>query len=51
MMADGRVTYSQQQGWHVLHYMGKVDYTLAPAIDASSTACSVMAACAPSYST
>jgi anti-anti-sigma factor len=33
MMADGRVTYSQQQGWHVLHYMGKVDYTLAPAID------------------
>ena len=32
-MADGRVTYAQQQGWHVLHYMGKVDYTLAPAID------------------
>jgi anti-anti-sigma factor len=32
-MGDGRVTYSQQQGWHVLHYIGKVDYTLAPAID------------------
>jgi anti-anti-sigma factor len=32
-MADGRVTYAQQQGWHVLHYLGKVDYTLAPAID------------------
>jgi anti-anti-sigma factor len=32
-MADGRVSYSQQQGWHVLHYVGRVDYTLAPAID------------------
>lgn len=32
-MADGQVTYSQQQGWHVLHYFGRVDYTLAPAID------------------
>ena len=32
-MADGRVTYTQQQGWHVLHYGGRVDYTLAPAID------------------
>ena len=32
-MADGRVTYSQMQGWHVLHYEGRVDYTLAPPID------------------
>ena len=32
-MADGRVTYSQQQGWHVFHYAGRVDYTLAPPID------------------
>ncbi len=51
MMADGRVTYSQQQGWHVLHYSGKVDYTLAPAIDRFVDGCSMTAACAPSCST
>src|SRR5688500_15929131 len=32
-MADGRVTYSESSGWHVLHYFGRVDYTMAPAID------------------
>jgi anti-anti-sigma factor len=32
-MADGRVTYSELNGCHVLHYWGRVDYTLAPAID------------------
>lgn len=32
-MADGRVTYSDAEGCHVLHYFGRVDYTMAPAID------------------
>src|SRR5688572_9566711 len=32
-MPDGRVTYSESAGLHVLHYTGRVDYTMAPAID------------------
>jgi anti-anti-sigma factor len=32
-MPDGRVTYSDADGLHVLHYFGRVDYTMAPAID------------------
>lgn len=32
-MADGRVTYSDGEGCHVLHYFGRVDYTMAPAIN------------------
>jgi anti-anti-sigma factor len=32
-MAEGRVTYAQEDRWHVLRYVGRVDYTLAPAID------------------
>ena len=32
-MADGRVTYSAEGGWHVLRYFGRVDYTMAPAIE------------------
>src|SRR5919202_411931 len=33
LMAEGRVTYAQEDRWHVLRYVGRVDYTLAPAID------------------
>ena len=32
-MADGRVTYASEAGWHVLRYFGRVDYTMAPAIE------------------
>ena len=32
-MAEGRVTYAQEDRWHVLRYFGRVDYTLAPALD------------------
>jgi anti-anti-sigma factor len=32
-MAEGRVTYAQEDRWHVLRYFGHVDYTVAPAID------------------
>lgn len=32
-MADGRVTYAAEGGWHVLRYFGRVDYTMAPAIE------------------
>ncbi|HEY0714698.1 MAG TPA: STAS domain-containing protein [Polyangia bacterium] len=32
-MADGSVTYTQAGGWHVLRYSGRVDYTMAPAIE------------------
>jgi anti-anti-sigma factor len=32
-MAEGRVTYAQEDRWHVLRYVGRVDYTVAPAID------------------
>jgi anti-anti-sigma factor len=32
-MPEGRVTYSDTDGVHVLHYSGRVDYTMAPAID------------------
>lgn len=32
-MADGSVTYTQAGGWHVLRYCGRVDYTMAPAIE------------------
>jgi anti-anti-sigma factor len=32
-MAEGRVTYAQEDRWHVLRYVGRVDYTIAPAID------------------
>ncbi len=32
-MAEGRVTYAQEDRWHVLRYFGRVDYTIAPAID------------------
>jgi anti-anti-sigma factor len=32
-MPDGRVTYSDTDGLHVLHYFGRVDYTMAPAVD------------------
>jgi anti-anti-sigma factor len=32
-MPNGRVTYEQRDGWHVLRYFGRVDYTMAPAID------------------
>jgi anti-anti-sigma regulatory factor len=31
--ADGRVTYTHEAGWHVLRYFGRVDYTMAPAIE------------------
>jgi anti-anti-sigma factor len=32
-MPDGRVTYTRSDDFHVLHYIGRVDYTLAPAIE------------------
>ncbi len=32
-MSDGRVTYCSEGGWHVLRYVGRVDYTMAPAIE------------------
>jgi anti-anti-sigma factor len=32
-MPDGRVTYTRCNHSHVLHYFGRVDYTLAPAIE------------------
>jgi anti-anti-sigma regulatory factor len=32
-MPDGRVTYASEGGWHVLRYFGRVDYTMAPAIE------------------
>jgi anti-anti-sigma factor len=32
-MPDGRVTYTRCHHRHVLHYFGRVDYTLAPAIE------------------
>src|SRR5688572_23714488 len=32
-MAEGRVTYAQEDRWHVLRYFGRVDYTVAPAVD------------------
>jgi anti-anti-sigma regulatory factor len=32
-MADGRVTYAAEGDWHVLRYFGRVDYTMAPAIE------------------
>jgi anti-anti-sigma factor len=32
-MSEGRVTYAQEDGWHVLRYFGRVDYTLAPTLD------------------
>jgi anti-anti-sigma factor len=32
-MAEGRVTYAQEDRWHVLRYFGRIDYTVAPAID------------------
>jgi anti-anti-sigma factor len=32
-MPDGRVTYTRGDDRHVLHYFGRVDYTLAPAIE------------------
>jgi anti-anti-sigma regulatory factor len=32
-MADGSVTYAKAGGWHVLRYSGRVDYTMAPAIE------------------
>lgn len=32
-MADGRVTYASEAGWNVLRYFGRVDYTMAPAIE------------------
>jgi anti-anti-sigma factor len=31
-MPDGRVTHSHKDDVHVLHYSGRVDYTLAPAL-------------------
>jgi anti-anti-sigma factor len=32
-MSDGRVTYADEGGWNVLRYFGRVDYTMAPAIE------------------
>jgi anti-anti-sigma factor len=32
-MPDGRVTHTRCDHRHVLHYFGRVDYTLAPAIE------------------
>lgn len=32
-MADGRITHAEHDGLHVLRYYGRVDYTLAPAIE------------------
>jgi anti-anti-sigma factor len=32
-MSDGRVTYAYEAGWNVLRYFGRVDYTMAPAIE------------------
>jgi hypothetical protein len=32
-MADGRVTYAAEGDWNVLRYFGRVDYTMAPAIE------------------
>ena len=32
-MPDGRVTYAAEAGWHVLRYFGRVDSTIAPAIE------------------
>ena len=32
-MADARVTHAERAGLHVLRYFGRVDYTLAPAIE------------------
>jgi anti-anti-sigma factor len=32
-MPEGRVTYTRCDDFHVLHYFGRVDYTLAPAIE------------------
>jgi anti-anti-sigma regulatory factor len=32
-MADGRVTYAAEGEWHVLRYFGRVDYTMAAAIE------------------
>ena len=31
-MPEGRITYAKQDGFHVLRYAGRVDYTLAPAV-------------------
>ena len=31
-MADGRVTHARSEDAHVLRYFGRVDYTLAPAV-------------------
>src|SRR5688572_31779824 len=33
LMSDGRVTYACEAGWNVLRYFGRVDYTMAPAIE------------------
>jgi anti-anti-sigma regulatory factor len=32
-MSEGRVTYAYEAGWNVLRYFGRVDYTMAPAIE------------------
>lgn len=32
-MPEGRVTYAERDGWHVLRYFGRVDFSMAPAID------------------
>jgi anti-anti-sigma factor len=37
-MTDGRVTHSAQDGQHVLRYYGRIDYTIAPAIERFATA-------------
>lgn len=31
-MSDGRITHSRKDDVHVLHYFGRVDYTLAPTL-------------------
>jgi anti-anti-sigma factor len=36
-MPEGRVTYTRSDEFHVLHYIGRVDYTLAPAIERVAT--------------
>jgi anti-anti-sigma factor len=32
-MSEGRVSYTRASGWHVLRYFGRVDYTMAPALE------------------
>jgi anti-anti-sigma factor len=32
-MPEGRVSYTRTERWHVLRYFGRVDYTMAPALE------------------